>query len=90
MTAKLEAIRAAGERSAGRAIRDYPIRLFAPHMAEIYGLSLKQFYAQDAAGYFLFAENKPRIGRKSWSRDRVEDYFAGRLHGLTTVRRKAS
>lgn len=89
MTAKLTVIRRDGEASAGRVIGDYPIRLFAHHMAEIFGLSLKAFYAQDAAGAFTFAENRPRIGRKSWSRDRVALHFSGELRGLTETRRRA-
>lgn len=64
----------------------YPDRLFAKEMAEIFRVSLKRFYAQDAAGEFLFAEIKPRIGRKSWSKKRVEQYFAGELKGLTGPR----
>lgn len=89
MTEKLATMRAAEEATAGRALTDYPINLFAHHMAEIFGISLKRFYANDAAGSYLFAENRPRIGRKSWSRDRVAAYFAGNLQGLTpsTIRR---
>ncbi len=43
-------------------------KLFAEHMAEIFGVSVKRFYAQDADGAYRWAENRPRIGRKSWSR----------------------
>lgn len=88
MTKKLATMRATVEITSGRALTDYPIRLFANHMAEIFGVSLKQFYAQDSTGHYLWAENRPRIGRKSWSRDRVIAYFAGDITGLT--RRKAS
>lgn len=77
MTSKAGAIAVAVEASAGRPIESYPIRLFAEHMAEIFGVSIKRFYAQDADGAYRWAENKPRIGRKSWSRDRVQAYFAG-------------
>lgn len=66
--------------SAGRSIESYPIRLFAADMAELFELSLKRFYALDAEGAFLWAENKPRIGRKSWSRDRVKAHFDGTLN----------
>lgn len=90
MSTKREAMRAAEEASAGRALDTYPLRLFASHMAEIFGISVKQFYAQDAAGAFLWAENKPRIGRKSWSRERVREYFAGEVKGITSRLRRAS
>jgi len=80
-------MRTTAEASAGRDLNSYPVRLFAHHMAQIFGVSLKTFYAQDARGAFLFAENKPRIGRKSWSRDRVQSYFDGTLKGLTRLRR---
>ena len=71
-----------------RALDSYPERLFAAEMAEIFRLSVKRFYALDAEGAFLFAENKPRIGRKSWSRERVRQHFAGELKGLTPVRQQ--
>lgn len=87
-TTKLETMRASEERSAGRALTDYPIRLYSHHMAEIFGVSVKRFLAQDLTGNFIWAENRPRIGRKSWSRDRVIAYFAGEIAGLT--RSKAS
>jgi hypothetical protein len=61
---------------------DYPERLFAPEMAAIYRVSLKRFYALADEGAFLFAEIKPRIGRKAWSRERVRQHFAGTLTGL--------
>ena len=80
-------MRSTAEQSAGRTLASYPLRLFAHHMAQIFGVSLKTFYAQDARGAYLFAENRPRIGRKSWSRDRVQEYFAGTLTGLTPGRR---
>ena len=83
MTTKRAVMRAAAERSAGRPLESYPIRLFAEHMAEIFGVSLKRFYAQDRVGDYDFAVNKPSIGRKSWSRDRVRRYFDGTLKGLT-------
>lgn len=67
----------------------YPLRLFAPHMAEIFGLSVKRFYALAEEGAFDWAENKPKIGRSSWSRQRVAQYFAGEIRGLTPVRRRA-
>lgn len=90
MTTKLTTMRAAEEATAGRSLESYPITLFAHHMAEIFGISLKRFYANDAIGCYLFAENKPRIGRKSWSRDRVAAYFNGTLQGLTSSARRAS
>jgi|GEM_PF-7010668 len=77
--------------TAGRTIDSYPIKLHAHHMAEIFDVSLKRFYALDAEGAFLFAQLRPRIGRKAWSRDRVAAYFAGTLLGLTgTQTRRAS
>jgi hypothetical protein len=66
----------------------YPLRLFAPQMAEIFGVSLKRFYALEAEGAFLWAEHRPRIGRKSWSRERVRQYDAGEVTGLTDRGRK--
>lgn len=71
-----------------RELADFPIRLFAHDMAAIFGIGLKRVYQLDAEGAFLFAENKPRIGRKSWSRDRVRQYFAGDLTGLTVGRKR--
>lgn len=73
--------------TAGRAIESYPIRLFAHDMADIFQVSLKRFYALDAEGAFDFAKNRPTIGRKSWSRDRVKAYFDGTLVGMTGLRR---
>lgn len=86
MTAKLVVLRAAEEASAGRAIDSYPITLYAHHMAAIFGVSLNAFYKKEAEGAYLFAENRPRIGRKSWSRDRVAQYFAGELRGVAQGR----
>lgn len=73
--------------TAGRTIESYPIRLFAHDMAEIFGVSLKRFYALENEGAFDFARTRPTIGRKSWSRDRVKAYFDGTVSGLTGVRR---
>lgn len=86
MTAKVVALRREEEASAGRAMSDYPIVLYAHHMAAIFGVSLNAFYKKEAAGAYLFAENRPRIGRKSWSRDRVAQYVAGETRGLTARR----
>jgi len=86
---KLALLRQAAEVSAGRALADYPITLYAHHMAAIFGVTLNAFYKKESEGAYLFAENKPRIGRKSWSRDRVAQYFAGELRGLTDIRRRA-
>lgn len=72
------------------ALTDYPVRLYAADMARIFRVSVKQFYRLDGQGAFLFAENRPRIGRKSWSRDRVAQYFDGTLRGLTGGARRAS
>ncbi len=68
----------------------YPLRLFAKDMAAIFRVSVKRFYALEAEGAYLFAENRPRLGRKSWSRDRVRQYFAGEVTGLTDSRRRMS
>lgn len=90
MTAKLEAMTRAQQASAGKPIESYPIRLFVSHLAEIFGVSVKRCYELDAAGEFMFAEIKPRIGRKSWSRDRVAACFAGEVRGLRDVSAKRS
>ena len=66
-----------------------PLCLYAPQMAAIFGVSIKRFYALSDEGAFDGAENKPRIGRKSWSRLRVEQYFEGQIRGLTPSRRSA-
>lgn len=72
-----------------RDLATYPERLFAEDMAAIFRISTKRFYALDAEGAFMFAEIKPRIGRKSWARERVRQYLAGELRGLTSVRKRA-
>lgn len=72
-----------------RDLASFPERLFAADLAAIYGISLKRVYALDAEGAFLFAEIRPRIGRKSWSRERVRQHFAGEVRGLTEVRKRA-
>jgi len=66
----------------------YPLRLFAKDMAEIFDISVKRFYALDGEGAFDFARTRPTIGRKSWSRERVRQYFAGEITGLTDGRRR--
>src|SRR5207253_5774923 len=86
MKPKLALLRSADSVSAGKTIESYPLRLFAHHMAEVFGVSLNGFYKQESAGAFTWAENRPKIGRKSWSRDRVAQYFAGELRGLTEGR----
>jgi hypothetical protein len=68
-------------------LSEYPDRLVAKDMAAIFRVTLKRFYAQDAEGAYDFALNRPRIGRKSWSRDRVQKYFDGTLRGLTSDRK---
>lgn len=75
--------------TAPRDLSAYPLRLFAHQMAEIYGVSLSRIYALDAEGFFLFAEIKPRVGRKSWDRERIRQHFAGELRGLTVSRKRA-
>lgn len=69
-----------------KSIADYPERLFAADMAAIFRVSLKRFYALDSEGAFDFARTRPTIGRKSWSRERVRQYFAGEITGLTDGR----
>lgn len=71
-----------------RALDSYPDRLFAIDMAAIFRVSLRRFYTLDAEGAFLFAQNK-RIGRKSWAKARVAQYFDGELSGLTVARKRA-
>jgi len=70
-------------------LESLPLCLYAPEMAAIFGLSLKRFYALTSEGAFDWCENRPRIGRKSWSRVRVEAYFQGQIRGLTAARRSA-
>lgn len=83
---KRDLMRQAEEASAGRDLSSYPLRLYAHHMAEIYGFSLKQFYRYENAGDFVFAQIRPTIGRKTWDRERVAVHFAGRLRGVTAAR----
>jgi hypothetical protein len=78
------------ERPAATSLETYPLCLYAPQMATIFGLGLKRFYALASEGAFDWAENRPRIGRKSWSRVRVEQYFHGEIRGLTPVRRRSA
>jgi hypothetical protein len=70
-----------------KSIADYPERLFAHDMAEIYRVSLKRFYKLAEEGAFDFARIKPTVGRISWSRDRVKQHFDGEVTGLTERRR---
>ena len=70
-------------------LEQFPERLFAADMAAIFRVSVKRIYQLDASGALLFAENRPRIGRKSWSRERVRQYFAGEISGLTAARKRA-
>lgn len=67
----------AREASAGRSIDEYPIRLDAHHMSELFGVSLKRIYKLDHDGALLRFQNLPTIGVKTWSRDRVKAYLAG-------------
>lgn len=76
-TTQVNSRQLAREASAGRSLDDYPLRLDARHMSEIFGVGLKQIYKLDAQGALLRFQNVPRIGRKSWSRDPVKAYFAG-------------
>jgi len=69
---------------------ELPLCLYAPDMARIFGISEKRVYALAAEGAFDWAENKPRIGRISWSRVRLEQYFNGEIRGITAVRHKRS
>ena len=62
--------------SAAPRLDEYPERLSAKDMAAIFRVSQKRLYAIDAEGALLWAENRPRIGRRSWSRERVRRYFA--------------
>lgn len=71
-----------------RSLDDYPERLFIEDMAAIFRVSVRRAYDYAAEGAFDFAVNKPQIGRPSWSRARVKQYFAGELRGLTPVRAK--
>lgn len=72
-----------------KSIADYPDRLFMKDMAELFQISVKRAYALDAEGAFLFAETRPRIGRKSYSRERVRAYFAGEITSLLPRRKSA-
>lgn len=66
-----------------RDLDEFPQRMFAHHMAEWLGVSLKAFYRQHEHGQFVFAEHRPRIGKLSWSRERLRQWDAGELSGLT-------
>lgn len=66
-----------------RNLDEFPELMTAKDLAEWRGLSLKRIYALDREGAFTFAENRPRIGTKSWSRDRLKQWVNGELVGLT-------
>ena len=83
---KRDQMRRAEVQSAGKSLADYPLRLYAHHMSEIFGVSLNEFYRLERHGEFVFAEHKPQIGRKTWSRSRIQAYDAGELRGLTESR----
>jgi len=69
---------------------ELPLCLYAHDMARIFGISEKRVYGLAAEGAFDFCENKPRIGRISWSRVRLAQYFNGELRGITPVRKRSA
>jgi len=70
-------------------LADLPLCLYAADLARIFGITEKRVYALAAEGALDWCENKPRIGRISWSRVRLEQYFNGEIRGLTVRRRSA-
>jgi hypothetical protein len=68
---------------ARRDLETFAERMFAKDVAEWMDISVKRFYALEAEGRFFFAEHRPRIGRKSWSRERLKQWDRGELKGLT-------
>lgn len=82
----VDLMREAESKSAGKRIAEFPIRLYAGHMAEILGISLNAFYKLEAKGEFTEFEHKPRIGRKTWSRDLVQAWNEGRLNEVNRTK----
>lgn len=66
-----------------RTLDAFPERMVAADVAEWMGISVNAFYKLEAVGKFTFAEHRPRIGKKSWSRERLRQWDAGELAGLT-------
>lgn len=86
MTPKVVLMHAAEDQSAGKAWTDFPIRLYARHMSAILGVSLKQFYKLESRGSFVFAQHKPQVGRKTWSRDLMQAWDERRLADVRASR----
>lgn len=73
-----------------RDLSAFPERMLIKDIAEWLGVSVKRAYALELTGSFTFAEHRPSIGRKSWSRRRFEQWDAGTLTGLTARRGRAA
>lgn len=71
-----------------RNLSDFPERMVIKDLAEWLGISVKRAYALEAQGDFVFAEHRPRIGRKSWSRDRLKQWDLGTNTGLHMVQKR--
>lgn len=71
-----------------RELASFPERMTMKDIAEWLGVSLSRAYALEAQGDFAFAQHRPMIGRKSWSRQRFAQWDAGTLTGLTVARRR--
>lgn len=58
-------------------------------MADIFGYSLKRFYALEGEGTFIWAEERPRIGnRKAWLRALVERHLNGEAIDVVSRKRQ--
>lgn len=57
--------------------------LTAADLARILRVGIRRIYQMDWEGSLVFAELKPRVGIKKWSRDRVQSWIDGDLKGLT-------
>ena len=68
--------------AARRSLDDFPEIMSVKDIAEWLGLSVSRAHALDAAGAFDFSACRPRIGRKSFDRDRLRDWKEGNLAGL--------
>jgi len=74
---------ATGDEIKPRPIESFPDLLYIADMAEIFRVSMSRAYQLASEGAFTFAEHRPRVSRLSYSRERVRQYLAGELRGLT-------
>lgn len=70
----LQAVRGAGRMRAGDAL---PARLYAEDMMRIFNLKKSRFYELAKRGRFERFEQRPAIGRPSWSGALVQKYLDG-------------